>query len=425
MTTPEIKIPRFTIRQLVQATLLVLLVLGAFYIVYRFHQVFLILFVAIVLSAAIRPIVRALNKVGIPKELAIILIYILLLALIASVVVLLLPLIIEQSNLVVESLPQTYQTIRERMLEHPNFFIWRVATELPETINLGPVQEPAPEEEDVIQSVGQNLELIGLGVRGIFYTFGALVLAFYWTIDGQKNKTALLMLVPLDQRENAREITSEIQAKLGAFIQGQALLALIIGGLSFIAYTLIGLPYTLPLAIMAGLMETVPVLGPILGAIPALIVAYTVDPEKMLWVLVVTIIIQQVENNLLVPRVMKRAVGVNPLVTLLALTAFGTLFGFLGAVVAIPLAAIIQVLLDRFVINTTLTEEPVIVGRDRSSVLRYEVQELTKDIRTSIRRKEVEPDDETDEVEDTIEAIATDLDSVLAGYGNGNKEEDN
>jgi hypothetical protein len=158
----------------------------------------------------------------------------------------------------------------------------------------------------------------------------------------------------------------------------------------------------------------VPVIGPILGAVPAIFVAYTVGPEKVLWVLLATVIIQQFENNFLVPRVMKRSVGVNPLVTLMALTTFGTLFGILGAIVAIPLAAIIQLLLDRFVIDTAVPDEKTIPGRDKISVLRYDVQELTKDIRKAIREKEIAADHEADEVEDTIEAIAADLDSTLA-----------
>jgi predicted PurR-regulated permease PerM len=222
------------------------------------------------------------------------------------------------------------------------------------------------------------------------------------------------MLVPYDHRENAREITAEMQARLGAFIQGQSLLGLIIGSLSFIAYTLIGLPYTLALALVAGIMETVPVVGPILGAVPAIIVAYTVDPNKVWWVLLATAVIQILENNFLVPRVMRSAIGVNPLVTLLALSAFGSLFGILGAIVAIPLAAIIQLLLNRFVLDTALPGESSIPGRDRASVLRYEVQELTRDIRKTIREKEIAPDEGADEVEDTIEAIAADLNSALA-----------
>jgi predicted PurR-regulated permease PerM len=398
----------------VQATLLVLLVAAAFYFLYRFHQVFLTLFVAIVLSTAIRPIVQFLHRLGVPKDIGVILVYVLLVVMIAAVIFLLLPLVIEQSNLVIDSIPETYQEVRGRMLEHQNFFIWRVAVELPDSISLAPVPEPVEGEEAVIETVGQNLQLLGLGARTVFITFAALVLGFYWTLDGEKNKTALIMMVPYEHRESAREISTEIQARLGAFVRGQALLGIIIGNLSFVAYSLIGLPYALALAIVAGVMETVPILGPFLGAVPAIIVAYSVDPDKVLWVLLATVVIQQLENNLLVPRVMKSSVGVNPLVTLLALSAFGSLFGILGAVVAIPLAAIIQYLLDRFVLHSPDIDESTIAGRDRASVLRYEVQELTRDIRKTIRRKEVEANDESDEIEDTIEAIAADLDSVLA-----------
>jgi hypothetical protein len=110
---------------------------------------------------------------------------------------------------------------------------------------------------------------------------------------------------------------------------------------------------------------------------------------------------------------MKRAVGVNPLVTLLALSAFGSLFGILGAVVAIPLAAIIQLLLDRFVIASAIPDDKDIVGRDKASLIRYETQELIKDIRSSVRQKPSESDEESDQLEDQIEAIALDLNAVL------------
>jgi predicted PurR-regulated permease PerM len=414
LTTPEFKLPRLTIRQIVQATALLILVAAAFYFLYRFHQVFLLLFVAIVFSTAIRPVVLRLNKLGLPREAGVILVYICLVGIIAAVIILLLPLFVRQGNLFADTIPETYEEVRETMLENPNFFIWRMATEMPESLSITPAPEQPVEEEDVIETVGQNLELIGLGARSIFFVLAVLLLAFYWTLDGQKNQTALLLLFPLDHRENAREIIQEIQKRLGAFIQGQTLLGLVIGSLSFLAYMIIGLPYALGLAIVAGIMELVPVIGPILGAVPAIFVAYTVGPEKVLWVLLATVIIQQFENNFLVPRVMKRSVGVNPLVTLMALTTFGTLFGILGAIVAIPLAAIIQLLLDRFVIDTAVPDEKTIPGRDKISVLRYDVQELTKDIRKAIREKEIAADHEADEVEDTIEAIAADLDSTLA-----------
>jgi predicted PurR-regulated permease PerM len=217
-------------------------------------------------------------------------------------------------------------------------------------------------------------------------------------------------------RDEARDIFDEIEIKVSSYIRGQTLLCLIIGVLSLIAYLLIGLPYALVLALIAGLMELVPWIGPILGALPALLLALSIDPMLAIWVVVATFIIQQLENNVLVPRIMDQSVGVNPIVTLLSIAAFGSLLGVLGAILAIPMAAIIQILLDRFLIGPVAVEQETPAGRDSMSVLRYETQTLIQDMRQHIRRKELIPDEESDQVEEKIEAIATDLDSILAQF---------
>jgi hypothetical protein len=98
-------------------------------------------------------------------------------------------------------------------------------------------------------------------------------------------------------------------------------------------------------------MEMVPIFGPALGAIPALFVALSIDPSKAIWVVIATVIIQGLENAVLVPRIMKHSVGVNPIITLLSLIAFGSVFGFVGALLALPLAAIIQLLVSRVVLT--------------------------------------------------------------------------
>ena len=114
---------------------------------------------------------------------------------------------------------------------------------------------------------------------------------------------------------------------------------------------MIGLPSPLVLGLLAGVFEAVPVVGPILGAVLPVLLALSVDPSKVIWVVVATIVIQQAEGHLLVPRVMDKAVGVSPIVTILAILAFSTLFGLPGAVLAIPLAALIQILLNYAVLQ--------------------------------------------------------------------------
>ena len=157
--------------------------------------------------------------------------------------------------------------------------------------------------------------------------------------------------------------------------------------------------------------------GPLLGAIPAGLVALSIGPSKLVWVIVSTVIIQQLENSLLVPRVMRKAVGVNPFVSLISIFAFSSLFGIAGALMAIPMAVIIQLLLDRFVFHPTAKDPELSAGRDSASRLRYEAQDLAEDLRGQARHRKRGSDlrvKQIDQVMDEIETITTDLDALLA-----------
>ena len=253
--------------------------------------------------------------------------------------------------------------------------------------------------------------------KGIFLAIAILLLAFYWTLEGPRTIQALLPLIPRDQRQGTYELISAMESKVGYYIAGQGILCLIVGVMALVAYLLIGLPNALVLALIAGLFEAVPMIGPLLGAIPAGVIALSIAPSKLLWVIVASTIIQQVENNLLVPRVMKKAVGVNPFVSLLSIFAFSSLFGIAGALMAIPTAAIIQLILNRYVFDPGTMESEVSSGRDYASRLRYEAQDLAQDLRKQARIKKGGSDsrvEQINQVMDEIEAITTDLDALLA-----------
>ena len=133
----------------------------------------------------------------------------------------------------------------------------------------------------------------------------------------------------------------------------------------------------------------------------------------MIWTIVVVFAIQFAEGNLLVPRLMSRVVGTHPLITLLALAAFASVFGFAGVLLAVPIAAAIQIALDRFVVADTLAETPRPAGRSEASVVRYQLQELMQDARRLLATRGAAPGDELGVVEDDVEAIAADLDRLL------------
>jgi predicted PurR-regulated permease PerM len=406
---------QWTFRRVMWATLVLVFVALSFWLLYRFNQVVFVLFIAILIGTAIRPSVTWLHRRGLPRTAGVILVYLLLLALLIGFVLLLFPVIVEQSATIAAAVPGYYQSLREWMVNFPNPWIVRLSDFLPTTLpGLEPTQQTG---EQVLATAGQALGFLASAARFLFIISAILLLAFHWTIVGPRTIQSLLLLVPKGQREDISELISAVETKVGFYIAGQSVLCLVIGVMALIAYLLIGLPNALVLALVAGVMEAVPIVGPLLGAIPASIVALSIAPSKLMWVIVATIIIQQVENSLLVPRVMRKAVGVNPFVSLLSIFAFSSIFGVAGALMAIPIAAILQLILDRFIFHPGMMESELSAGRDYASRLRYEAQDLAQDLRKQTRFT-IEGSDlsikQIDQVLDEIETITTDLDSLLA-----------
>jgi predicted PurR-regulated permease PerM len=398
------------------ATLVLVFIALSFWLLYRFNQVVFILFIAVLMGTVIRPAVTWLHRRGLPRTAGVILVFLLLLAFLIIFVLLLFPLIIEQGTTIAAAMPGYYHGLREWMVNYPDQLIVRLSEFLPATLpGLAPVQQQTGQQ--MLASAGQALGYAALAARGIFMATVILLLAFYWTLHGPRTIQSLLLLAPMDKRESIRELISAMESKVGFYIAGQGVLCLAIGIMALVAYLLIGLPNALVLAFVAGVLEAVPMVGPLLGAIPAAIIALSIGPSKLVWVIVATLVIQQTENSLLVPRVMRKAVGINPFVSLLAIFSFSSLFGIAGALMAIPIAAIIQLLLDQFVFNPGTMEAELSTGRDYASRLRYEAQDLAQDLRKQARLKKEGSDEwvkQTDLVMDEIEAITTDLDSLLA-----------
>jgi len=405
----------WTFRRVVWATLVLISVILGFWFLYRFNQVIFILFVAIVIGTVIRPAVAWLHQRGLPQTAGVILVYLLLLLLLTGFLLLLFPLISDQSKTIAAAIPNYYQNLREWVIQNPNQSLASLSEFLPATLpKLQPLQQTG---QELMASAGQIAGYVALLAKVIFTATIILVLAFYWTLEGPRIMQSYLLLVPQNQRESISDLISAMESKVGFYVIGQAFLCLVIGLMALVAYLLIGLPNALVLALIAGVMEAVPMIGPLLGAVPAGLVALSIAPGKLIWVILATIFIQQLENTLLVPRIMKKAVGVNPFVTLLSLFAFSTLFGLAGALMAIPIAAMIQLALNHFVFQQATVEMEVSEGRDYASRLRYEAQDLAQDLRKQARLKKRGSELKINQIEramDEIETITTDLDALLA-----------
>lgn len=404
-------------RRVALATLTVVAIILAFWILFEFRLVFFSLFTAIVLSTAIKPMVDQLSRRKLSRPAAVIFISLLLVIALVVLIITVAPLIIEQWATMTWFLGNWYQELRRGLVASDSLLVQRIAMQLPAYL---PLTIPTPDLESVDNDSLDLIERafnVGTAIlRSILIVLGVALLTNFWILEGDRATRMFLLAIPPTRREGVREFLSEVEAKVGAYTRGLVILSLIIGGMSLVSYIIIGLPNVLLLAIIAGIAEAIPLVGPLIGAIPALAVALSTDPSKVIWVLLATAIFQTLENNFIVPRVMDRAVGVNPVASLLAFIAFGSIFGFVGALLAIPLAAVIQIVLTRFLFQANPAEQAPPTGRDMISTLRYEAQDLALDVRKQVRDKETELNEHTDQIEDAMEAIVQDLDSILAQF---------
>ena len=349
-TSSSEEITTWTTSQVVFATVFVVCVFLTFWLLYSLRIVLFLFFVAIVLGTAIRPAVEWLHRRGISRAVGVIIIYVLIAALVSGILALVLPLLAEQITQITQNFPQYYTSFREALINSGNRLLQNIGLRVPSQFSLLINRNNTADTEQMFTQVSQTLLYTNLVVKGILSTLAIFLLAYYWTQEGTPATRGLLRLFPPQRRKNAREFLRLAETKLGGYVRGQGLLCISIGVAAFIAYLLIGLPYVLVLAIFAGIMEMVPIFGPALGAIPALSVALSIDPGKAVWVVVATVLIQMLENVFLVPRIMKSSTGVNPIIVLLSLIAFSSVFGFAGALLALPLAAIIQLFVSRVVL---------------------------------------------------------------------------
>jgi predicted PurR-regulated permease PerM len=394
--------PSVTPRAVIAATLTAVAVVGAVWLGVRLGSVLIALFVALLLSAAFHPVVERLEPRLRSRTAAAAVVHFSLVALVLGFAVLALPFMLEEASGFVAALPEIYASLRAKLLAADSETLNKIASALPVTLD----SSSAPALD-----TGSMVGMARHAASAMFTTIAVLALSFYWTVHREASFRQMMLLIPLDHRTTIEAFADESSLKLAAYVRGQIMLCVAVGVLAFIAYTIIGLPNAAALAGLAGLFEAVPMIGPLLGAIPAALVAVAIEPELALWVGLATLVIQLAENYLLAPRIMDRVVGVSPLVTILAIAGFGYTLGVIGAVLAIPIAAVAQLLLDR--ILTTAHTPQVPTGRDQASVLHYAAQDLAHDIRKQVRDKAARVGESVDAVEDELEAIAGDLDRLV------------
>lgn len=398
-------------RKVATGALVVFGVVGLYLLLYYFSTVLFLLMVGIVLAMSLNPIVQFLQRRGLPRGPASVVVYLAVGGLLVAVAVGGLPFVWQQAQALVEQLPHNYQQLRAYLMKVPSELVVRVAERLPSRLV---VEKTAPPSAAAtIDAVTQASNYVAMLLRGAYLAVAVVLLAFYWSVHEDRTVRSLLLLAPPGRRDGVRQLVDEIEAKIGAYLRGQGLLCMAMAAMTLAVYWLIGVPYALSLALLAGVLEAVPVFGPVLWSIPALLVALSVSASTALWVLVAVLVLQQIESNILVPRIMDRSVGVNAIVTLLAIAGFSALLGLPGAVLAIPMAAVIQLLLDRWIFRIEAADLAPPAGRDSVSLLRYQLHELLCDVQRLVRHKETVSTWRNDRLEESVEGLALDLDRAL------------
>ncbi len=309
--------------------------LGVFFL-YFIRDVLFILFFAIVLASAFDPIVSWFEKFKIPRSLAILLIYIFFLGAIALFIVTLVPVFITQAQELLKILPQYF----DRAV---NGYESIVASRV-----FGDLDQLLSQATRVFGNNSSVFSFLSGVVGGVFSVVIILVITFYLLVEENAIKKTFRFLAPPRHQPYLTQLFSRIQLKIGMWLRGQLILSLIVGLMAFIGLSILGLPYALVLGLMAALFEFVPYLGPILAAIPAILLGLFISPLLALFVLILYLVLQRVENDILVPKVMQRTIGLNPLITIVSLLVGGKLGGVMGMLLAIPVATAMSVVIADF-----------------------------------------------------------------------------
>ena len=332
--------PRALIRYALAGLALTVALLWAAYLV---RDALLVIYISLLVAIGLSPLVTTLEQYRprrqrLPRWAAILVIYSFIVGTVVGIASLIVPALIDQTRELWAELPNLLHKAQQWLLQRG----W-IAREL--TVQEAVQQTPVGGSD----AVGTVFAAVWTLVGGIFGVVTILILTFYLLVDLDGLKRFFIRLFPRARRERAHDATHRVTAKVSAWLGGQLLLGAIIGSSAALGLWLMGVPYFYVLALLAAVGELIPVVGPILSAIPALLVALTVSPALALGVLIFYIVQQQVENHLLVPKVMARQVGISPVVVISALLIGGSLLGVVGAILAVPTAAILQVLFEELV----------------------------------------------------------------------------
>jgi predicted PurR-regulated permease PerM len=313
------------------------------WILYLVREILLLIYVSALFAIGFSPVVRLIERqrllpVGtrrFPRWSAILVLYVVIIGTLVLIGAMILPPLIDQARALWAALPDMFDRAQ-------NWLVQRGVLDRKLTLREAVQRAEGPSTDAVGTVLGALVGFVG----GLFGLFTILILTFYFLVEAASLRESFLRLFVRSRRPQVAAALREVTFKVSSWLTGQLMLGGIIGVTAAIGLWLLGIPYFYVLALIAAVGELIPVVGPLLAAIPAIAVAATVSLQKVALVIIFYIVQQQFENHVLVPKVMERQVGVSAVTVIVALLMGGSLLGIVGAILAVPTAAILQVVLQ-------------------------------------------------------------------------------
>ena len=306
------------------------------------REALMLVYVSALIAMGFAPIVSGIEQPRpnvrrrVPRWLAILAIYLAIVAVLVVIGLMVIPPLVSQAESLWAKLPAQFNKVQTFLIDH-KLMTHRVTLE--EAVQNAPAGAGG-------NAAGAVLVAISSLIGGIFGIITILILTFYLLVEAQAMFDYFLRFVPPARRADVTFAAREAVSKVSAWLRAQFVLAGVMGTFAAIGLWLMGVPYFYVVALIAAIGETIPIVGPVIGGITAVAVAISVSPKLALMVGVYFLALHQLEANVLVPKIMERRVGVSPVAVMVALLVGGELWGLTGAILAIPTAAILSVMVE-------------------------------------------------------------------------------
>ncbi|KKU03007.1 MAG: hypothetical protein UX99_C0030G0007 [Candidatus Amesbacteria bacterium GW2011_GWB1_47_26] len=298
------------------------LFLLSLWVIFQVREIILMLFVSLILMSAFNPAVDGLEKLRFPRGVAILFVYVVVWTAVGLIIAGVVPALVDQTGRLIRLIPAAISQV--------------------ELFNANQ-QAITRELLSQIGTLPENLLKFTVGLFGnLLAVLTTLVMTFYLLLEHKHLNKYLAFIWGGDKPAKISKIINEIECRLGSWVRGELTLMLAVGIFTYIGLSILGVEIALPLAILAGILEIVPNIGPIISAVPAVLVALTIHPLTALATASLYFLVQLAENNFLVPKIMQKAVGVNPLISILGLMIGFRLAGPAGAILALPSIIVIH-----------------------------------------------------------------------------------